>query len=146
MSRRDEGGFMAAEWVAAVGLLLIPLFIVVTSAMKVPETKAAVQTIATEAARAGAQQDSCTAARAAAVQTAKDLATQFHVTLDSNALTYSANASNDWKADGVFTVKANVKPDLVLLPGAYTIQLPASMSASHSEPIDRFRFITEGRC
>ena len=68
--RRDQRGFMAAEWTAAIGLLLIPMFLLVATMSHVPETMDAAQTVATESARAAAQADSCVLARYAAAKVA----------------------------------------------------------------------------
>ena len=52
----------------------------------------------------------------------------------------------DWKSDGVFKVTVKVKQELVLIPGGYSVKLPTDFTASHSEPIDQYRFLTAGSC
>ncbi|MFZ4514922.1 MAG: hypothetical protein ACOYN3_01250 [Acidimicrobiia bacterium] len=139
--RRDQRGFMAAEWVAAVGVLLIPAFVIVASATRVPEMQAAAQTIATEAARAGVRASNCAGAQAAAQQAAESSATALGIDQQNVTLDY---AGTDWGAGGTLRVTAKVPMPVVLIPGGFEVNLPEVLSASHTEPIDQYRFIDAG--
>jgi len=138
--RNNERGFMATEWVAAMGLLLIPTFVLVMSATRIPEAQAGAQTIATEAARVGAQADSCGKAYVAADATAKKLGTDLNVELSS-----IDQQGTVWKAGGGYTVHAHVAAPVVVLPGFIEFT-GITLNASHTEPIDQYRFIDESKC
>lgn len=51
----SEAGFMAAEWLGAVALLLLPTFIVVVSLLQVPHRQSLAEVTSSEAARAYVQ-------------------------------------------------------------------------------------------
>jgi hypothetical protein len=138
--RHNERGFMATEWVAAMGLLLIPTFVLVMSATRVPEAQAGAQTIATEAARAGAQAASCAEAYKAADEAATRLGPDLNVKLKSIDQTDTV-----WKAGGGYTVHAHVAAPVVVLPGFIEFK-GITLDASHTEPIDQYRFIDETAC
>jgi Flp pilus assembly protein TadG len=143
MRRRDERGFAAAEWVAAVGLLLIPCYVVIMTAVRIPEARSDAQIIATEAARAGAQSGSCAAAHTEAVKTAATLTTELSVRGDP-----SVETAGNFEPDGGFEVTYTRRAPLAYLPGLEGFSIPGvEISESHREPIDRYRFFTAtGSC
>lgn len=141
MTRRsDQRGFAAAEWTAALGLFLIPVFFLVAVASRVPESKAAAQTIATEAARAAVQVDTCQGARDAASKVADPLAKQLHVSPDAIKVSFP---DGGWVAGGTVKVTVTVGVSFGNTPLLSSANNLVSVSATHTEPIDRYRFITE---
>lgn len=141
--RRNQRGFMSAEWVAAVGFLLVPAFIIVASATRVPEMQGAAQTIATESARAAVDGQSCANAQAIAQNAKQSVASSLGLASADTKLDF---AGTDWRPGGVVKVTASVPMPVVLIPGGFQFNLPTTLSAHHSEPIDQYRFLDAGPC
>jgi len=141
MTRRTDRGFIAAEWVAAIGLLLVPTYIAIVTATRIPEVQSNAQIMATEAARAGAQANSCEGANQAAFVAAENLADQLGLAGRGTTVQSEGTA---WQPGGVYRVVVRTPAPLVLIPGFPSFTIPgARISASHSEPIDRYRFLDD---
>ena len=140
MKRRtsDDRGFIAAEWVVAVGVLLVPTFLAVLIATRIPAAYSAAQVMATEAARAGAQSADCNSAHTAAEDVVDTMESELHVAQLNPRIN---TTGTQWSPDGVYvvTVKVNAPTGILGLP---SVSVPASfLSATHKEPIDRYRFL-----
>jgi hypothetical protein len=141
MRRRDERGFAAAEWVAAIGLLLVPTYIAIMTATRIPEAQSNAQVVATEAARAGAQANSCAAATDAATAAAATLVPELGLADRGVEL---SSAGTDWQPGGSYRAEVTMPTPLVIIPGGPEFAIPGvRISASHREPIDAYRFLDD---
>ena len=139
--RRDQRGFMAAEWTAAIGLLLIPMFLLVATMSHVPETMDAAQRPGPIRSPLSAQADSCVLARDAAAKVAhgpdgtSGLVSELHL---ENASV--ATNLGKWGAGGAVTVTVTTSVKL------FKISTPFNISQSHTEPVDQYRFLDPAAC
>lgn len=131
MTDRRETGAVPVEFVAAVGLLLLPVFIFVMTIAPVVERRTVAGRAAAEAARAFAVAEDANSGLEAA-QSIVDRVNSSH------PFTLSLTITGDLERGSVVTATIDVDMPLVIFPGAVEIEV-AAYAATHREEIDRFR-------
>jgi Flp pilus assembly protein TadG len=133
MSGGTETGAVPVEFAAAVGLLLVPVFVFVMTIAPVVERRNVAGRAAAEAARAFVVADDAASGLAAA-QSIVDRVNSSH------PFTLSLAVSGDLERGSVVTATIDVDMPLVIFPGAAEIQV-AAYTATHREEVDHFRSV-----
>jgi len=133
MSRGTEAGAVPVEFAAAVGLLLLPVFVFVMTIAPVVERRTVAGRAAAEAARAFVIADDVASGLAAA-QSIVD-----HINA-SQPFELSLDVDGDLERGSVVTAVVKVDMPLVIFPGAAEVQI-AAYTATHREEVDLFRSV-----
>ena len=118
MSRGTEAGAVPVEFAAAVGLLLLPVFVFVMTIAPVVERRTVAGRAAAEAARAFVIADDVASGLAAA-QSIVD-----HINA-SQPFELSLDVDGDLERGSVVTAVVKVDMPLVIFPGAAEVQIAA---------------------
>ena len=130
MTCRDNGA-VPVEFAAAVGLLLLPVFVFVMTIAPVVERRTVAGRAAAEAARAFAVADDAPSGIAAARSIVEQI--------DANhPFDLTLSLTGDLDRGAVITAQVRVVMPVVLFPGVAGIEV-ADYTATHREEVDRFR-------
>ncbi|MFN8037547.1 MAG: hypothetical protein U0V73_16630 [Acidimicrobiia bacterium] len=132
---RDDRGFVALELVLGVGLLLFPVLMLVVSLPTWSERQTLARTAATEAARAWARAGDDLSGAADAHRVVGEIARNYDV--DPAALRV-AFAGSVRVRGGEVQVTVTIDMPVRAVPGIGSLG-GWSWSASHTEPVDRYR-------
>lgn len=133
MSISRDAGAVPVEFAAAIGLLLVPVFVFVMTIAPVVERRNVAGRAAAEAARAFVVAADTASGRAAA-QSIVDRVNASH------PFTLSLTLAGDLERGSVVTATVDVDMPLVIFPGAAEVRI-AAYSASHREEVDLFRSV-----
>lgn len=131
---RGEAGFVAAEWVAAVGFLLLPMAALVLSFPTWAERQGMARVAAQEAARALALADDTAAGAHAGAVLVDEIARNHGVDPADVSLSYDGTATRGNRVRATVSVQL---PALVF-PGIGSLGT-VRWSTHHSELVDQFR-------
>lgn len=147
--RKSESGFMAAEWVGAVTLLMIPMFVFVFSFLQYPSRKNLTQAASTAAARAYVQAlDQSQADAAASAAVVDTIVAEYgeprrvEITgLIGSKIKYSVSESNGYCPGSEVTVRVEIPMPIAVNPFDNDNSLFPSgtkLSSSSTERIDDY--------
>lgn len=132
--RRDERGFVVAEWLLAVGLLLIPAAVLGLSFPSWLERQSMARVAAQEASRAVA----VAANTDAGVERANALVEEIARNHGVDPATVTVSFAGTTTRGGTVTATVTVQMPAITLPGIGPVG-SASWSTSHSELVDQYR-------
>ena len=133
-ARTSDEGAIPVEFAAAVGLLLLPVFVFVMTIAPVVERRNVAGRAAAEAARAFAVADDPVSGAAAATSIVDQI--------DANhPFDLALSLSGDLDRGSVITAQVQVAMPVVLFPGVASIDA-ADYTATHREEVDLFRSLT----
>ena len=132
---RRERGAAAVELVIAMPALLIVLLLMVATGRAV-QTKQVLTDVAREAATIGAQGQSESQARTAAVQRAQMVASGLG--LDASKLAISISSAS-FVRGADFVVRVSYRVSLMSAPGLGRFPVALIVSATHTEAIERYK-------
>lgn len=134
---RAESGFVAVEWVVAVGFLLFPTVLLVLSFPAWVERQGMARVAAQEAARAMALSNDTEAGAEAGRGLADEIARNHGVDPTTMAVSYEGTT----RRGGSVTATVAVELPALTLPGLGSLG-SVKWSARHTEPVDRYRPFT----
>ena len=132
--RRDERGFVVAEWLLALGLLLIPAGVLVLSFPSWLERQSMARVAAQEASRAVAVADNTEAGVERANALVEEIARNHGV----DPATVTVSFTGETTRGGTVTATITVQMPALTIPGIGPVG-SASWSTSHSELVDQYR-------
>ncbi len=132
-----ESGFVAVEWVVAVGLLLLPTVLLVLSFPAWVERQGMARVAAQEAARAMAVSNDAESGAEAGVGLAEEIARNHGVDPTTVGLSYEGTT----RRGGSVTATVAVELPALTIPGLGSLG-SVTWSARHTELVDRFRPFT----
>ena len=140
MTRRGDGGYVAAELALGVGLLLFPVALLVLTLPTWSERQATGRAIAREAARTVAISGRCD--EAAARETGTTMAA--NLGLRDGAVTVRLDCAPGARLprDGGVTARVTVGMPAVDIPGIVAVGA-WTWTAEHTEPVDKYRSFDE---
>lgn len=132
-----ERGFAAVEFVAGLGLLVLPIAVVVLSVPVWAETQTAARTVARESARVLAVADDDTSGRRDAAAMADQVAANLGVELVAGP-TFTGTVEGPAGQESEVTATVTVRLPLLGLP--FLTDLAAvDWPVAHAEPVDPYR-------
>ncbi len=132
MRFRSDAGAVPVEFAAAVGMLLIPIFIFVVTIAPVVERRNVAGRAAAEAARAFVVADDPAGGQAAAQSIVDQINAGHPFTL---TLT---NLAGDLERGSMVTASVEVNMPVIIFPGVVEVDV-ADYTATHREEVDLFR-------
>lgn len=126
-----EEGAIPVEFAAAVGMLLLPVFVLVMTVAPVVERRTVAGRAAAEAARAFVVADDEATGRAAA----QSIIDQINV---GHPFTLSLSLEGELERGAVVTATIDVAMPIVILPGVLELEL-GHYHANHQEEVDLLR-------
>ncbi len=135
--RRGECGFVAVEWVVAVGFLLFPTVLLVLSFPGWIERQGMARVAAQETARAVALSNDTASGAEAARELADEIARNHGVDPTTMAVSYEGTT----RRGGSVTATVAVELPALTIPGLGSLG-SVTWSARHTELVDRYRPFT----
>ena len=132
MRWRSDTGAVPVEFAAAIGMLLLPVFVFVVTIAPVVERRNVAGRAAAEAARAFVVADHAAAGRAAAQSLVDQINAGHPFTLTLTGLT------GELERGSVATATVAVSMPVIIFPGVIEVDV-ADYTASHQEEVDLFR-------
>ncbi len=132
MRQRSDAGAVPVEFAAAVGMLLIPIFIFVVTIAPVVERRNVAGRAAAEAARAFVVADDTASGQTAAESIVDHINAGHPFTITLTGL------AGDLERGSVVTATVEVSMPVIIFPGAIEVDV-ADYTARHNEVVDLFR-------
>jgi len=129
---RSDSGAVPVEFAAAIGMLLLPVFVFVVTIAPVVERRTVAGRAAAEAARAFVVADDIASGRAAAKSLVDQINAGHPFTLTLTGL------SGDLDRGTVVTATVEVAMPVIIFPGVIEVDV-ADFTATHREEVDLFR-------
>jgi len=129
---RTEAGAVPVEFAAAIGMLLLPVFVFVVTIAPVVERRTVAGRAAAEAARAFVVADDVAGGEAAARSLIDQINAGHPFTLTLSSLT------GDLDRGSVITATVEVTMPVIIFPGVIEFDV-ADYTAMHEEEVDLFR-------
>ena len=134
---RGEGGFVAAEWALAIGLLLLPACLLVVSFPQWSERQNMAKVAAAEASRAVAVANDTDAGEAVG----RDLVAEIARNHGVDPATVSVSFAGSTTRGGTVTATVSVQLPALWVPGTDGVG-SVRWTTSHSEAVDQYRGFT----
>lgn len=143
MRRRDrrESGFIAVEYVAAIGLLLIPVTLLAVSLPRWPERQTIARVAAEEAARAAVLADDWESGTASGEAIANQVASNWGLDPGDLNVSWPNQGTGPLSRQASITVDVQVTMPVLAIPGVGEFAFGPTWSAQHTEAVDRYRSI-----
>lgn len=134
----DDRGFVAAEWMAGLALLVVPTLLVIAVLPSWAARHEAVAVAAREGARAAAAATDAATARVAAAQAALTVLDRRGLPTDEATVTVDLPSGPALPRDGQVRVRVVLPTAPVALPGGGTLDGP-SVTGDHTRALDPYR-------
>ena len=135
---RDDRGFVTAEWMVGVALLVVPTLLVIAVLPSWAARHEAVAVAAREGARAAAAATDTATARVAAAQAALEVLDRRGLPTDEATVTVDLPPGPTLPRDGEVRVRVVLPTAPVALPGGGTVDGP-SVTGDHTRALDPYR-------
>jgi len=135
--RRDEAGFVVAEWTLAVGLLLLPTIFIVLSFPQWVERTSLARSAAQEASRAVAVANDT----ASGVERGTEMVSEIAANHGVDPSTVSVSFAGDTTRGSSVTATVTVAMPALSFPGFGSVG-SVHWSTSHTELVDQYRGFT----
>ncbi|WP_108666496.1 hypothetical protein [Euzebya rosea] len=134
----DDRGFVTAEWMVGVALLVVPTLLVIAVLPSWAARHETVAVAAREGARAAAAATDAVTARAAAARAAMEVLDRRGLPTDEATVTVDLPSGPTLPRDGQVRVRVVLPTAPVTLPGGGTVDGP-SVTGEHARALDPYR-------
>lgn len=141
MRTRDEGGFVTAEWMAGIAMLVVPMIVIVSALPAWAARHEGVAAAAREGARVAAASATVAQATSAAQDAVRGVLDARGLPVDGVEVDVSAEAApteGRLVREGVVTVRVTLPSVSVDIPFIGVVEGPRA-AGSHSRHLDPFR-------
>ena len=138
---RAESGFIAVEYAAAIGLLLIPVTLLAVTLPKWPERQTIARVAAEEAVRAAVLADDWETGTAAGQLVAEQVVSNWGLDAAEIDVTWPNQGSGPLAREASITVDVEVTMPALSIPGIGVFEWGPGWHVQHTEAVDRYRSI-----
>ena len=138
---RSDSGFIAVEYAAAIGLLLIPVTLLVVTLPKWPERQMIARVAAEEAVRAAVLANDWESGTAAGEDVAEQVVTNWGLEPDAITVTWPGEGTGPLSRDATVTVDVEVTMPALWIPAVGEFEWGPGWSVQHTEAVDKYRSI-----